>query len=122
MKMQFQGSEAACKPQRKRRGGLFVTDAELIEKLGLPTRIGCQTLRLLDSHCEGFPKKHKLWGDRRYWPAVKAYLDRTCGVSMIAYPQRNPQRYAIHRLRNSEARCACRFPHEQSPGRDQRRG
>jgi hypothetical protein len=29
----------------------------------------------------GFPKKQALWGGRRYWPAVKAYLDRTNGLN-----------------------------------------
>lgn len=70
---------------RKRRGGLFVTDAELIERLGVPEKIGRQALHTLDSDPRlGFPKKHKFWGDRRYLPAIQAYLDKHYGFSVIS--------------------------------------
>jgi len=57
---------------------LWVTDAELIRRMGVPEKTARETLRLLDRK-NGFPKKEKLWGDRRYWPAVKAYFDRLYG-------------------------------------------
>src|ERR1700680_343346 len=69
--------------RRKRRGGLFVTDAELIEILGVPEKEARQTLRHLDAkRGNGFPRKNPLWGDRRYLPAVKEWLARTNGVTM----------------------------------------
>lgn len=47
---------------------LWVTDAELIRRLGVPEKIARATIRVLDRQPSGFPKKEKLWGDRRYWP------------------------------------------------------
>lgn len=55
---------------------LWVTDQELIARWGIPAKIANEALRVLDHDPRsGFPKKHKLWGDRRYWPAVQDYLD-----------------------------------------------
>lgn len=68
---------------------LYLTDAELIRRLGVPEKIGRAALRMYDcTRGSGFPPKQKLWGDRRYWPAVKAFLDRTGGLNMDASPQR----------------------------------
>jgi hypothetical protein len=65
-------------------GTLFVTDAELIRRLGVPEKIARAAIRMLDRDPRsGFPKKQKLWGDRRYWPAVCAYLDRTNGLADV---------------------------------------
>jgi len=56
---------------------LYVTDDELIRKLNVPRRIARPIIQELDrkSPGSGFPQKQKLWGDRRYWPDVKAYFD-----------------------------------------------
>lgn len=68
---------------------LYVTDAELIRRLGVPEKLGRAVLHSLDrTRGSGFPPKQKLWGDRRYWPAVKAFLDRTGGLTMETSPQR----------------------------------
>lgn len=64
------------------RDTLFVTDAELIRRLGVPEKQARRVIRELDDKKKGFPPKNKLWGDRRYWPDVKAYLDATCGLKM----------------------------------------
>lgn len=67
------------------RPGLFVTDAELIRRLGVPEKIAREQIRSLDADPNsGFPRKNKLWGDRRYWPAVTAYLDRANRLNMPA--------------------------------------
>jgi hypothetical protein len=67
---------------------LYITDAELIRRMGVPEKIARQAIRELDrNRASGFPKKQALFGDRRYWPAVKAYLDRLNGIKMDA-PQR----------------------------------
>ena len=60
------------------RETLWVTDAELIRRMGVPEKIARQALAMLDrDRASGFPKKQKLWGDRRYWPAVKDYFAKT---------------------------------------------
>jgi len=60
------------------RGGLFVTDAELIRRLAVPEKIARDALRALDNHRgTSFPQKSKLWGNRRYWPAVSCISIRT---------------------------------------------
>lgn len=69
---------------------LYVTDAELIRRLGVPEKLGRAVLHSLDrTRGLGFPPKQKLWGDRRYWPAVKAFLDRTGGLTMDVSPKRS---------------------------------
>ena len=61
---------------------LYVTDAELIRRMGVPEKIAREAIRAMDADPKRyrFPQKDKLWGDRRYWPAVKAYLDRQNGL------------------------------------------
>jgi hypothetical protein len=61
---------------------LWVTDAELIRRMGVPEKIARETLRMLDAKPTGFPRKQKVWGDRRYWPAVKDYFDATYGTKV----------------------------------------
>jgi hypothetical protein len=61
---------------------LFVTDAELIRRMGVPEKVMRPVLRHFDDKPQlGFPKKQALFGNRRYWPAVKAYLDRPAGLT-----------------------------------------
>lgn len=66
---------------------LWVTDAELIRRIGVPEQIARANLRVLDDKPTGFPKKQKFWGDRRYWPAVQAYFDQLYGAK-VEPPQR----------------------------------
>jgi len=58
---------------------LFLTDAELIRRLGVPEKHIRRILPALESKY-GFPRKQPLFGDRRYWPAVKAWLDKRNGL------------------------------------------
>jgi hypothetical protein len=67
--------------ERADKQGLWVTDAELIRRLGVPEKKAREAIRMAEARA-GFPKKQKLWGDRRYWPAVKAYFDNLYGASM----------------------------------------
>lgn len=60
---------------------LFVTDAELIRRMGVPEKEAREAIAELESR-RAFPQKHKLWGNRRYWPAVKAYFDAVYGVTV----------------------------------------
>lgn len=64
---------------------LYLSDAEIIKKMGLPINRGRIMLRALASQ-PGFPPKDKLLGDKRYWPAVKLFLDRRHRVTMDASP------------------------------------
>lgn len=52
----------------------WVTDAELIRRSGIPEKKLRPILRALDRNPRSaFPKKDKLWGDRRHWPSVQDY-------------------------------------------------
>lgn len=80
-------------PKRRHRSkhglGVFVTDTELFEYLGVPEKTARPILRALDDDpYSGFPKKDKLWGGRRYLPAVRAYLDKHNGFKVNAPPTR----------------------------------
>ena len=71
------------------RETLYITDAELIRRMGVPEKVAREAIRMmdLDPRKSGFPQKDKLWGNRRYWPAVKDYLDHKNRVN-IALPRR----------------------------------
>ncbi|WP_316196869.1 winged helix-turn-helix domain-containing protein [Bradyrhizobium sp. SZCCHNS3053] len=60
---------------------LFVTDAEMIRRLGVPEKVARAAIRALDrDRGSGFPPKQRLWGDRRYWPAVRQWFDLRHGL------------------------------------------
>lgn len=63
---------------------LYLTDAELIRRLGVPEKVARVTIAGLDKkHTRnGFPQKSALFGGRRYWPAVKSWLDRHQGLKV----------------------------------------
>jgi hypothetical protein len=67
------------------KGGVFVTDAELIRRSGLPEKYGRRLLAYFDNpkNKTRFPKKLPLYGDRRYWPDVAAFFARTSGSTLI---------------------------------------
>jgi hypothetical protein len=53
---------------------IWVTDAELIRRSGVPEKVMRANLRALDANpLSGFPKKDPLWGGRRHWPSVQKY-------------------------------------------------
>ena len=78
------------KPKRRHRPrtgmGVYVTDQELIEYLGVPAKTAREAIQEMEKHA-GFPKKQKLWGDRRYLPAVEAWLARHNGLKMPPYSE-----------------------------------
>jgi hypothetical protein len=63
---------------RKRRGGLFVYDTEICERLNLPAKEGLRFIRAIESR--GFPPPIEALNNRRYWPAVKAFFDKNYGL------------------------------------------
>ena len=82
-------SEPSTSTIAREKDKMFVTDIEIIRRLGVPEKLGRQTLRMLDDKLAGFPKKQKLWGDRRYWPAVEAYFDKLYGGTLPPLQQRD---------------------------------
>lgn len=64
----------------------YVTDAEMIRRMGVPEKIARPVIRELDEHHKvtGFPQKSKLFGGRRYWPKVEAWLNAHEGLNMDA--------------------------------------
>jgi hypothetical protein len=60
---------------------LYLTDAEMIRRLGVPERTMRAMLPGLEKNYN-FPKKQPLFGDRRYWPAVKTWLDKHNGLTV----------------------------------------
>lgn len=60
---------------------LWVSDSEIIRRMGVPEKKAREAIRMLEEK-SGFPKKQKLWGDRRYWPAVRAYFDQLYGINV----------------------------------------
>lgn len=92
--------EQEAKGKRARRGGLFVNDAELIERLGVPENVAYQAIRMLDEDPKsGFPKKDPFWGGKRYWPAVEEFLKATQTPKMAA-PQRPEMPLPLQRRRS----------------------
>lgn len=61
---------------------LYVLDDELIRILGLPERVGKVAIQKWEENSPTFPPKQELLGGRRYWPAVKAWLDARNGLKM----------------------------------------
>jgi hypothetical protein len=74
-------------PNAKMGGGdpaaLFVTDIELIRRLGVPERTARMAIRELERR-SGFPRKDPLFGGRRFWPAVTAYLAKRYGIGTLS--------------------------------------
>ena len=60
---------------------LFVTDAEMIRRIGVPDKIARAAIKALDENpYSGFPKKSEVWGNRRYWPAVELWFQQHQGL------------------------------------------
>ena len=58
---------------------LFLTEAQLAERMGLTTEVLATALPALTK--AGFPMPDPLFGKRRYWPACEAFLDRRYGLA-----------------------------------------
>ncbi|RVG92106.1 winged helix-turn-helix domain-containing protein [Sinorhizobium meliloti] len=64
-----------------RSTGLFVTEAQCAERMGLTTEQF--NLALPAARKAGFPSPDPLFANRRYWPAVKAWLDRRYDLNQV---------------------------------------
>ncbi len=68
---------------------VWVTDAELIRRSGVPEKIMRRVIQRLDENpLSGFPQKVEMWGDRRHWPSVLDYWKKQLEPKMTASPMR----------------------------------
>lgn len=59
--------------EHETRDTLYITDEELIRRLGVPRKAARAALHMFDhDRTKGFPQKQALWGNRRYWPPLGA--------------------------------------------------
>lgn len=80
----------ATETMEREKEKLYLTDAELIRRMGVPEKIGRAMLSAYDRNpAKGFPRKQELFGGRRYWPAVKAFLDAANGLKVEVPTRRN---------------------------------
>ena len=73
----------AAETLEREKDKLYLTDAELIRRLGVPEKVLRPMLPGLERDYK-FPKKSALFGGRRYWPAVKTWLDTHNGLNVDA--------------------------------------
>lgn len=64
--------------------GLYVSDEQLYALLGVGKDKGRTAFQVLEN--EGFPQKDPLFSDKRYYPAVKAFLDHRNGLGGQSEP------------------------------------
>lgn len=68
---------------------LFIADTEIARRLGLtPQEFRTKSTALERS---GFPQQDAQFNNRRYWPAVKAFLDRRYGLDAGSTPSNQPE-------------------------------
>lgn len=73
--------------------GLYLDDKQIARVLGIPVeewRVNAVVLAR-----QGLPEPDALFGGRRYWPAVRAFLDRRNGLSA---PSQHPVRVSRETL------------------------
>jgi hypothetical protein len=86
-------TKPASETLESERDKLFVTDAEIIRRLGVPEKIGRGAIQELEKSHPGrprFPQKDPLFGGRRFWPAIEKFFMNRHGVTVnpfMAAPQ-----------------------------------
>jgi hypothetical protein len=58
---------------------LFLTDAQVAERIGLTTDEFKRILSGLER--DGFPRADHVFCNRRYWPAIQSFLDYRYGLA-----------------------------------------
>jgi hypothetical protein len=58
---------------------LYLTDEQVADRLGIGVDKWRENARVLEP--QGLPKRDPLFCRRRYWPAVRAFLDRRNGLA-----------------------------------------
>lgn len=64
----------------------FVTDSEIARRWGVGEKTARVAIRALEMYSH-FPKRDPLFGNRRFWPAVRAFMLARSGVSMTGPPE-----------------------------------
>lgn len=82
----------AAETLEREKDKLYLTDAELLRRLGVPPKLVKPLLPALEAK-HAFPKKSAFFGDRRYWPAVKAWLDKHEGLTLLDAASKRGSRY-----------------------------
>ncbi len=85
-------STPALQTLEREKDKLYLLDSELIRRIGVPEKTMRSILPALESKYN-FPRKQPLFGDRRYWPAVKAWLDKHNGLMMDPSSTRRETRH-----------------------------
>jgi len=74
-------SAPAAQTLEREKDKLYLTDAELIRRLGVPEKVMRPMLPGLERDY-GLPQKSPLLRERMYWPAVKSWLDKHNGLTV----------------------------------------
>ena len=77
-----QEGEELAEHSRPRRDVLFVSDTEMLRRIGCSEKTGRVAIRELEKR-QVFPPKDPLFGNKRYWPAVRAFLDARSGLTAL---------------------------------------
>jgi hypothetical protein len=72
------------------REGLFIFDTEMYRRMGVSEKVGRVAVRELEKR-QVFPARDPLFGNKRYWPAVRAFLDARAGVGAAPPKKRASQ-------------------------------
>lgn len=63
---------------------LFLTEGEIATRVGATLDEWTAATKALEG--KGLPARDPVFGNRRYWPAVRAYLDRRAGIGKNLFP------------------------------------
>lgn len=63
---------------------LYLSEGEIADRVGLTTLEWQAAAAVLAR--DGLPRPDPLFGGRRHWPAVKAFLDRRAGLGQSSVP------------------------------------
>lgn len=66
--------------ERRSADPLYLSDAEIARRVGVGEDTWRSAVRALERERAGFPPRDRLFGGKRYWPAVKAALDAHNGI------------------------------------------
>jgi hypothetical protein len=72
---------------------LYLTDGEIAARVFGRAPNALEQWKIMAAAFErkGLPRPERLAGDRRYWPAVKAFLDRRAGLTPTLVPEADEQ-------------------------------
>jgi hypothetical protein len=60
----------------------FLTDVEIAKRWGVSDKTARRAMKALE-RAGGFPKKDPLFGGKRYWPAVDAFMKGRNGLTVL---------------------------------------